>query len=262
MAKVLLVDAVSPAKELGVTRRCKGSVHRWGAQIDQRRVPRCSPLPKAGMAYSLRRCFWAFATLRLTELCANSTILWCRWRRSGLFRTRGLQPEHEICDPYLTRTNLGQIRVTITRDFDLSILAGAHLPVQQVRWLSGSWMGLDVGACVPDNLGPDPKKTGAEGGAWTRDLPIAFRHAKYIGFQAVSLCRREQKWTHLGAVVITNVSKLLDCWRSWPPGNPSSEKLRIPMKVARPGPRRMNKGAYKRREPPLQISLNRPHRTA
>ena len=39
---------------------------RWAAQIDQRCVPRCNPQPKAGMAYSLRRCFWAFATLRLT----------------------------------------------------------------------------------------------------------------------------------------------------------------------------------------------------
>jgi len=29
-------------------------------------VYRCNPQPKAGMAYSLRRCFWAFATLRLT----------------------------------------------------------------------------------------------------------------------------------------------------------------------------------------------------
>jgi len=38
---------------------------RWAAQIDQRCVPRCNPQPKAGMAYSLRRCFWAFATLRL-----------------------------------------------------------------------------------------------------------------------------------------------------------------------------------------------------
>src|SRR5207302_10100605 len=70
---------------------------RWAAQIDQWCVPRCSPQPKAGMAYSLRRCFWAFATLRLTEvnLLANSTILRCRCRRSGLFRSRGLQAENE-----------------------------------------------------------------------------------------------------------------------------------------------------------------------
>src|SRR5207244_2288144 len=48
---------------------------RWAAQIDQRCVPRCNPQPKAGMAYSLRRCFWAFATLRLTAAGKNRYVV-------------------------------------------------------------------------------------------------------------------------------------------------------------------------------------------